>query len=56
VFNLQCRRKDVKLDVYEFSEVAPDQLLTRWRFSCRLDVLPWKPLLAAAGVRKAVPV
>ena len=42
------RRSDVKLDVYEFREVGPHEVLTRWRFSCLLD-LPWRPRIAAAG-------
>lgn len=40
---------DPKLDVFEFKrDEARRQIITRWRFSCILD-LPWKPLLAAAG-------
>lgn len=41
-----CRR-DIKLDVYEFEERG-DEVETKWRFSCILD-LPWRPRLAAAG-------
>ena len=41
-------RRDIKLDVYDWKEEG-DEVLTKWRFSCVLD-LPWRPLLAAAGV------
>jgi len=48
VGNLGGMMRDIKLDVFSFEEPSPDQVVTRWRFSCILD-LPWKPLLAAAG-------
>lgn len=31
-----------------FEELGEDKVLTKWRFSCVLE-LPWRPLLAAAG-------
>lgn len=40
-------RRDVKLDVYDWQE-GEEEVVTKWRFSCVLD-LPWKPALAAAG-------
>lgn len=49
VGNLGGLMSDIKLDVYDFVETREEgQILTKWRFSCILD-LPWRPLLAAAG-------
>ncbi|GAX80191.1 hypothetical protein CEUSTIGMA_g7629.t1 [Chlamydomonas eustigma] len=47
VGNLGGLMRDIKLDVYDWKE-SDTEVLTKWRFSCILD-LPWKPLLAAAG-------
>lgn len=41
-------REDIKLDLYDWKE-AGDEVVTKWRFSCILN-LPWRPLLAAAGM------
>ena len=39
----------MRLDVYDWKEEeGADCVVTKWRFSCILD-LPWRPLLAAAG-------
>lgn len=47
VGNLGKLMKDIQLDVFEWQE-SGGEVVTRWRFSCVLD-LPWKPRLAAAG-------
>lgn len=50
VSNLGGLMRDIKLDVFEFTESeAGDQVTTRWRFSCVLTFPPWRPRLSAGG-------
>jgi hypothetical protein len=50
VSNLGGLMRDIKLDMYEFT-VEGNEVRTRWRFSSVLTFPPWRPRLAAAGMK-----
>lgn len=50
--DVRCR-SDVVCEVTGWEEIDTGKLKVSWRFKCILE-LPWRPLLAAAGMNAAV--